>query len=1211
MITTHFRKTLRLAITIFAMLILINQLWVSLTEKTIGSHGNPSGYTRLWIAIFCIGLLLLDQLLYTSYAKGTWALPSVKKGILVSTESRNATSNTHEDAMPFYEMLVNNSSQIISLHSSNGLIEYISPAVFDILGYKPEELIGKDLADLVYKADQPRLAPFSQNGIAENTTAFSVQYRLQHKDGALIWLESQVKAFLENGQVKKLVCCSSNITERKNAEIKRNQVLIEARQSEALLKSIIDETPDLIFIKDSGHRHIMVNKAYADILNVKPEEVIGKNDIEMGFPEEQVTGNQLKGIQGFWPDDNEVMQSGITKFVPEETALINGEQRYFSLVKVPLRDEFDNVWGVLGFAHDITDLKKAEAQKEQLLAEVRQSEELLRTVIDSTPDWIFIKDTQHRFIMTNKSHAASLHLSPQQMVGKNDVELGFPIEIVNGDASKGIKGFWNDETEILHQGQPKYIAEEPNIINGEQHYFSTTKVPLKDEGGKIWGILGFAHDITELKKIEDDLRKKDQLLQAVAAATHQLISNKDIEAALDEAIYLLGIKMPVDILSVYKNSIDENDQLVTARIVSWNISMGKIQQSNERINAAIFDPASPAVKVLSNNEIYASLVKNLPEGKLKDVYLEKNVQSVVLLPVFVRSRFWGFLGIYECKSEREWTTTEFSILQSFTATLAAAIEQKELQQEMVQAKELAELASNAKSEFMANMSHELRTPMNGIIGFTDLVLTTDLQRAQREYLQNVRKSAYGLLNIINDILDFSKIEAGKLFIDATTFNLNELVEEIIDLLSVKAYEKKLELLFWLDPLLPSSFNGDPVRIRQILVNLLGNAIKFTERGEIFVGVSMSGPIKEKEGKPYLPLNIYVRDSGIGIAPEKINQVFESFTQEDSSTTRKYGGTGLGLTISKSLAELMGGSLKVESESGKGSTFTLQLELEILDEQPLLRPEITPLLKRILVVDDNETNRSLMKAVLEYLQIDCEITTSGAEALESIRLAEEKNRPFDLIITDHQMPDMDGIMLVKEINKRPHQHKNYVVLMLSSLDKNMYEFEAEKNGVQKFLSKPVKLHELQNTLRTLFNNQPMPIKAQHLQTSIEKITDTASIMVVEDEPINMMLISEVLSKMGFSIIKADNGQKALDLLHKHQPHLIFMDVNMPVMDGFSATAKIRAMAKPICDIPVIALTADAMKEDRERCIQSGMNDYVSKPFRLEELERVLKQYVNES
>jgi len=748
------------------------------------------------------------------------------------------------------------------------------------------------------------------------------------------------------------------------------------------------------------------------------------------------------------------------------------------------------------------------------------------------------------------------------------------------------------------------FAHEVGIRN-----FNIPFQPLSDEDTLGKSLISMRDNLKasemDLLQSAADLNKKDRLLQAVGSATHELISNNDFDTAIGNAIKMLGSQMGVDKVVTYRNFSDSlTKNLYSSQLACWSNSTNEVEY-----HAAAFQevPIHLMVQIeqsLQKNKVFHGVISDMKDRYTKEWFEGEKVKSVTVLPVFSAGKLWGFVSIRDCKTERTWTPAELSVLESFSGTVGAAIDRIQMEQQ----KNNAEAASFAKSEFMANMSHELRTPMNGIIGFTELVLTTDLIKIQREYLQNVNKSAYNLLAIINDILDFSKLEAGKLIIDNTSFKLDELIEETIDILSIKAQEKNLELVCDIDPGLPSQFFGDDARIRQILVNLIGNAIKFTSKGEVFVTVGQKAPAYEKNNKKLMDIAMSVKDTGIGINTEKIDAIFESFTQADSSTTRKFGGSGLGLTISKGLAELMGGNLHVRSEYGKGSIFTLQLTLEIVNDHPRIELALKGSLQNVLVIDDNITNCTLMEGIFGHLQIPCTICYSGAAALSIIGKSIEDRKPFDLIITDNQMPEMDGISLVRKITEMTEGRPQPFILMLSSLERKTFQPEAETIGIHKFLSKPVKMTELMALLSLHFEKSFLHKEPAVVPQGIGKIFKSTKVLVAEDNPLNMLLISEVLGNMGIEVIRAGNGEEAIAMLMQHDPAMVFMDINMPVMDGYTATRKIRASAQPYCNVPIIALTADAMEEDKERCRKAGMNDFLSKPFRLKEIESVMNNYL---
>jgi len=683
------------------------------------------------------------------------------------------------------------------------------------------------------------------------------------------------------------------------------------------------------------------------------------------------------------------------------------------------------------------------------------------------------------------------------------------------------------------------------------------------------------------------LRKRDNQLQALSAATHLLIGNGDFKTVVAEAITILGRQIDTDRISIYEFKPPTETLPGTAgRVAYWcregrDVYPAGVEQFPLLSMNAI-------TEVLGSNGVFVSSTADIASPEIREWLQRTGTSSIASIPIFVREKLWGLLGLANYKDGPHWTDADFFIMRSFAGSLGAAIERVMIQEQLILAKDAAEAGSRARSEFMANISHELRTPMNGIIGFSDLLLTTSLPEVQREYVQHVSKSAYSLLSLINDILDFSKIEAGKFFFEHVSFNLEDLVGEAVDIVSIKAFEKQLELICDCGLGSPTLVWGDPLRIRQILINLLGNAIKFTETGEVSITFTRAETPIERNGKQYLPLSIAVKDTGIGIPAEKLTTIFESFTQADSTTTRKYGGTGLGLTISKNLAEMMGGMLLVESVPGQGSTFTLQLEPELAGEEPAdPQPEMP--LHHVLVVDDNQRNCRLLEKFFHHFGIGC-TWCAGDKALANLR----EHRTYDLIITDHEIPGINAV-------------DTPTILMLSSLERSQQRQQAARAGIEFFLSKPVKPKELQKLIASIFAKTTDAAGNHALR--FEKFDPGAIALVVEDEPVNMMLISEVLRNMGVEVLKATNGEDALDKLADHIPTIIFMDVNMPVMDGFTATHAIRQLPRPQRNIPIVALTADATTDDKEKCLQAGMDTFISKPFRLEEIAGVLKKYLS--
>jgi PAS domain S-box-containing protein len=792
-------------------------------------------------------------------------------------------------------------------------------------------------------------------------------------------------------------------------------------------------------------------------------------------------------------------------------------------------------------------------------ANLEKSEKQHRSIIQTAMDGFLLLDMDGHILEVNKAYCNMTGYSHQELNGMNVLDLEYPDP--TGDLSLKLE-------EVREKGEDRFIHRhrhrEGNILDIE--------ISIKYQKDRDERFFCFIRDISNLKKEEERLAN-------VIEGTHAGIWEWNIQTGETRVN-----KMWADIIGYSVDELPGHDFKTLVKLIHPDD-----RKRSEEILGAHFKGETP----FYDNE-YRMQHKN---GHWVWIQVRGRVMTRTNegKPLMM---FGTHMDITPIKEVEE-------ALVETNELLARATDQAE---EMA---DEAKQANIAKSEFLANMSHEIRTPMNGVIGMIELLLTTSLTEEQHDYMKTIQNSGNALLAIINDILDYSKIEAGRLELEIIDFNLRTLTDEVNDLMALRAQEKGLEYLSVIHPEVPLLLQGDPVRLRQILVNLVGNSIKFTEHGEIAIDISL-----EMENETDATIRFRVIDTGIGISSDKQEKIFESFTQADGSTTRKYGGTGLGLAICKQLVKMMEGKIGIESEPGRGSTFWFNVGLKKQqgnpEEREATQGEIMG--KHVLIVDDNSTNRQILRGYLKSWGCRFGEAPDGIEALNELHLAVAGKDPYNIALIDMQMPGMNGEELALKIST-DQELNDIILIMLTSLNQHLDTLKMDKYGFAAHLNKPVKKLQLYNCLCSasgkygVKNPEQAKILKQEAVISDER-KQQARILLAEDDTTNQKVAKGILVKLGYSLDIVSNGIEAINAMKKVNYDLVLMDCQMPEMDGYEATGKIRSPLSGVINnnIPVIAMTAHAMTGDREKCIEAGMDDYITKPIKIDSMSALLNKWL---
>ncbi|ABD01500.1 sensory box histidine kinase/response regulator [Synechococcus sp. JA-2-3B'a(2-13)] len=980
---------------------------------------------------------------------------------------------------------------------------------------------------------------------------------------------------------------------RETAE--REEAERSLKQERDFTNAVIDTAGALVVVMDPEGRILRFNRAAEQLSGYSLAEVKNRLLWDLGLiPPEDVPGvkqafEQLKGNHSLFLNRHEnfwrTKQGALRLISWSNTALINaaGEVEF-----------------VMGTGIDITDRKLAELA-------LKESEERYRDLFENATDLIQSVDAEGHFLYVNRAWKETLGYDEAQVY---QMTL---FDILHPDCREHCQALFQK----LLAGEKLERVETAFLTATGETVWLEGNVSCRFEDGVMVATRGIFRNITEQKKAAEELERQNRRAQLLANLSLKIRESLDIAEILETAVTEIQALLKADRVLVYRFQPDGSGII-----------------SNEKTQPGIPSLLGEVIEDPCFQEKYAQLysqgrvrvVSDVESEGLEPCYLEllqkMQVRANMVVPLFLEQQLWGLLLAHQCSGPRQWQPFEMELLSQLANQIGIALTQAALLErerkrslELEQARKAAEQAAQAKSSFLATMSHEIRTPMNAVLGMTGLLLETPLNAEQRDFVETIRISGDALLTLINDILDFSKLEAGEMELEILDFDLRSCLEEVADLFAPTAHAKGLELAVLMPPEVPRYLRGDASRLRQILNNLVSNAIKFTHQGEVVIQAEVL-----QETATHAHLKLSVRDTGIGIPAAAQSKLFQPFSQVDASTTRKYGGTGLGLAICKQLTELMGGTISLQSQEGQGSTFSVELTLERQPyvqqlSQPSARIPVDLQGKRLLAVDDNATNRKILRCQATTWGMVVEEAENAYQAMDKLRQAVREGRPFPLAVLDMQMPEVDGETLGRWIKADPQLAETQLVMM-TSLGLGEHSRRAAEIGFAAYLVKPVKQSRLQEALVMALG------KSSGLSTSLlgmspvlpqttpreDRPRQSLRILLAEDNPVNQKVALRQLESLGYKADVVANGQEVLDLLQKVSYDLILMDCQMPVMDGYEATRRLRQQERRSGHrTVVIAITANAMQEDRERCLQAGMDDYLSKPVLKEDLQRLLNHW----